>query len=143
MSNDAPEADDGSAGSEHIAGPATSLFRSLTDFVATLVSLVQTRVELLTTELQEEVQRAAVLVVYAFVALLAAMIGLLFGALTVVFIYWDTHRVLAALLVTVAFFVLAVTAVLILLAKVRAQPRMLDATLSELKKDAARLRDRE
>ena len=38
---------------------AGGLLRSLTRMLATLVALAQTRLELLTTELQEEVQRAA------------------------------------------------------------------------------------
>jgi len=116
-------------------GAATGLFRSLTNLAATLIGLAQTRLELLTTELQEEVQRAAGLVVWAFVALLAAMIALFFGGLTIVLAYWDTHRVLAALLVTAAFVVFAIVAVLAIVAKMNAHPRFLDATLTELAKD--------
>jgi len=123
-------------------GLASGLFRSITQFVASLVSLTQTRLELLTTELQEEVQRVASLAIYAFVALLAAMLGLFFLGLAIVIVFWDTHRVLAAWLVTGTFFALAVVAVIILIAKTRSQPPLLDATLSELKKDAAQLRER-
>jgi len=127
---------------ESYQGLASGLFRSITQFVASLVTLTQTRLELLTTELQEEVQRVASLAIYAFVALLAAMLGLFFLGLATVIVFWDTHRVLAAWLVTATFFVLAVIAVVILVAKTRSQPPILDATLSELKKDAARLRER-
>jgi len=123
-------------------GAATGLFRSLTTLVATLLTVAQTRLELLTTELQEEVQRAAGLVVWAFVALLAGMIGLFMGALTIVFIYWDTHRVLAAVLATCAFFFFAGIAVSILMLKINARPRFLDATLTELAKDGESLRNR-
>ncbi|MBC7984905.1 MAG: phage holin family protein [Candidatus Obscuribacterales bacterium] len=144
MSNsDNPNAGSDDAGSSaSVVGQASGLFRSLTQLIATLVTLAQTRLELLTVELQEEVQRAAALALYGFVALLAAMLGLFFGAFTIVFIYWDTHRILAAGLVTLTFFALAAIAVFALLAKIRAQPRFLDATLSELKKDTESLRDR-
>ncbi len=125
--------------SDQAPGAATGLFRSLTNLVATLVTLAQTRLELLTTELQEEVQRAAGLVVWALVAMLAGMMGLIFGGLTVVFLYWDTHRVLAALLVTAALFAFAAIAVFMLVAKINARPRFLDATLTELAKDATSL----
>jgi len=133
------------ASSENAApapGAATGLFRSLTNLFATLVTLAQTRLELLTTELQEEVQRAAGLIVWAFVALLAGMIGLILGGLTIVFVYWDTHRVLAALLVTASFFAFALVAVLVLVAKVNSRPRFLDATLTELARDSKSLADR-
>lgn len=123
-------------------GQASGLLRSLSQVLATLVTLAQTRLELLTVELQEEVQRAASLAMVGFVALLAAVLGLLFGGLTVVFIFWDTHRVLAASLVTLVFFAVAGAAVGMLMAKLRAQRRPLDATLSELKKDAESLRAR-
>jgi uncharacterized membrane protein YqjE len=128
--------------SPQATGLAAGLFRSITQFVASLVALTQTRLELLTTELQEEVQRVASLAIYAFVALLAAMLGLFFLGLAVVIVYWETHRVLAAWLVTAAFFTLAIVAVGVLIVKAKSQPPILDATLSELKKDAAQLRER-
>jgi uncharacterized membrane protein YqjE len=133
---------DADASSSPGSGIASGLFHSITQFVASLIALTQTRLELLTTELQEEIQRVASLAIYAFVALLAAMLGLFFGGLAIVMVYWDTHRVLAASLVTLTFLTIAVVAVLILMAKVRAQPPILDATLNELKKDAAQLRER-
>ena len=126
------------------AGSSVSgLFKSVRNLLATLVAIAQTRLELLTTELQEEVQRAASLVLWTFIALLTAMLGLLFGALTIVFVYWDTHRILATLLVTLAFFVFAASAVLTLVAKVNSRPRLLDATLTELAKDSHLLREDE
>ncbi len=121
-------------------GAATGLFGSLSRLMGTLVAIVQTRLELLTTELQEEVHRAATLVLWALIALFTAIIGLFLGGLTIVFVYWDTHRVLAAVLVTTAFFVLAAIAVLILMLKIQAHKRFLDTTLTELAKDSEALR---
>ena len=120
-------------------GAATGLFRSLSNLFATLVTLAQTRLELLTTELHEEVQHAVGVAIWAFVVLLAAMIGLILGGLTIVFVYWDTHRVLAATLVTAAFFAVALVAALVLIAKINARPRFLDATLTELARDSESL----
>lgn len=123
-------------------GPAGSLFDSLRNLLASFVTIAQTRLDLLTTEVQEEVQRAAVLLIWAFIALLSGLMGLLLGALTVIFFFWDTHRVLAALLTTSIFVVVAIAAVLVLVAKIRTKPRMLDATLSELARDRDQLRSR-
>ena len=122
------------------SGTTTGLFKSLSRLVATLVTIVQTRLELLTTELQEEVHRAATLVLWALIALFTAIIGLFIGGLTIVFVYWDTHRVLASILVTAAFFVFAGIAVFILMLKIQAHKRFLDATLTELAKDTEALR---
>jgi uncharacterized membrane protein YqjE len=126
----------------HIPGAATGLFRSLTNLFATLVTLAQTRLELLTTELQEEVQRVVGLVVWGLVALLAGMIGLILGGLTIIFLNWETHRMLAALLVTATFFLIAAVAAMVLVTKVNARPRFLDATLTELARDGESLRNK-
>jgi uncharacterized membrane protein YqjE len=122
------------------SGLTGGLFQSLSSFVATLVTVAHTRLQLLTTELQEEVQRAAQLLVWAFIALFAAMMALFLGALTVVFVFWETHRLLAALVMTGVLLALAIGAALVLQAKIKSKPPMLDNTLAELAKDRDQLR---
>lgn len=120
-------------------GPVRGLFQSIAAMFATIVAIAQTRLELLTTELQEEMHRVAEILVWTLIALLSAGIGLFLFALVIIFVFWDTHRVLASVVVTAAFFVLAGVAALVLRAKVRGKPRMLDATLAELAKDRENL----
>jgi uncharacterized membrane protein YqjE len=60
-------------------------------------------------------------------------------ALVIIFVFWDTHRLLASIAVTSVFFAIAAIAGLVLSAKVRSKPPLLDATLAELKKDRASL----
>jgi len=124
------------------SGPATGLLQSLNNFVGTLVGIGHTRLQLLTTELQEEVREVGQILVFSFVALFAAMMALFLGALTVIFVFWDTHRILAALLMTATFLAIAAIAGLILLKKMREKPPLLDATLAELAKDRDQLRAR-
>jgi uncharacterized membrane protein YqjE len=132
MSEDVPPAEP--------APLAMGLLSSLGNLAATLVGIAHTRLQLLTTELQEEVQRAAQVLIWSAIALLAGMLAVFLGALTVIFYYWDTHRLLASLLVTGAFFALALIAVTVLMAKLRVKPQLLDATLNELKRDHQHLR---
>lgn len=122
------------------SGTTAGLFAALSRLLTTFVAIVQTRVQLLSTEIQEEVHRAAAMALWALLALFTALIGLMFGGLTIVFAFWDTHRVLAALLVTGGFLVFAGIAVMILLLKAQAHQRFLDATLTELARDAEALR---
>jgi uncharacterized membrane protein YqjE len=124
---------------EEPAGPVSGLFRSLANLLATAVAIAQTRLELLSTELQEEVHHAAGILVWIAIAVLAAGIGLFTLTLLVVFIFWDTHRVLAAVVMTSTFFVIAAAAALVMRAKIRSKPRLLDATLAELSRDRASL----
>jgi uncharacterized membrane protein YqjE len=116
--------------------------QSLTQVVATLLTMAQTRLELLTTELQEEIQRAASILLWAFVALFTAGIGLFLLALVFIFAFWDTHRIAVSILVTLLFFGIAVVAALLLRKQLRSRPRLLDATLTELARDKQRLDDR-
>jgi uncharacterized membrane protein YqjE len=123
-------------------GPVTGLFKSLTQLLATVIATAQTRLELFTTELQQEIHRAAEILLYAFVALSAAGIGLFLAALVTIFVFWDTHRLLVSVLVTVLFFTIAIIAGLILLAKLRSKQPMLHGTLAELAKDREHLKSR-
>jgi uncharacterized membrane protein YqjE len=127
------------SGSE-AAGLAGGLFQSLSGFVGTLVNVAQTRLQLLTTELQEEVQRAAQMLIWAFIALFAALLGLFLGALAIIFAFWDTHRLAAALVMTGILLAIAAGAGLVLRTKLATRPPMLDATLAELAKDREQLR---
>jgi uncharacterized membrane protein YqjE len=123
-------------------GPVAGLFASVAALLATAIGIAQTRLELLTTELQEEVHRVAEIMVYTAIALLAAGVGLFLLALVIIFVFWDTHRLAASIAVTGAVFLIAILAGLVLRAKVRAKPPMLDATIAELKKDRASLMSR-
>lgn len=130
MSYDEPEAE---------VGPVGSLIGSLKNALSTLLGIAQTRLEIISTELQEEVGRAADLLVWAFVALFAAGIGLFLGALVLIFAFWETHRVLVSVLMVSFFFVLAIAAALVLRSKLRNGPRPFDATIAELKRDREHL----
>jgi uncharacterized membrane protein YqjE len=127
---------------EPVSGPVGGLLASLAHMLATVIGIAQTRLELLTTELQEEVHRVAEIMVYSLIALLSAGVGLFLLALVVIFLFWDTHRLLASIAVTGVFFLIAVVSGLILRSKVRAKPPMLNATIAELKKDRASLMSR-
>jgi uncharacterized membrane protein YqjE len=116
-------------------GPIRGLFRSLANLLATALAIAQTRVELLSTEIQGEVHRVAEIMVWTLVVLLSAGIGLFLLALVVIFIFWDTHRVAAAVAVTGVFLGVSAVGGLVLRAKIKGKPRLLDATLTELAKD--------
>jgi uncharacterized membrane protein YqjE len=116
-------------------GPVHNLFRSGANLLATMLAIAQTRLELLTTELQEEVHRAAEILMLMLVVLVAAGLGLFMTALVIIFVLWDTHRLLASVMTTGFFFVIALLAGVVLRAKIKSKPRMLDATIAELAKD--------
>jgi uncharacterized membrane protein YqjE len=128
------------SGMEESPGPATSLLRSLVQLGGTLLATAQTRVELLTTELSEDVERGIRILLWGFVALLAGILGALLAGITLILYFWDTHRLGAAVGVTLAFLLLAVVAGWVSRERLREKPRLLDATRSELRHDVEVLR---
>ncbi|MEO8225620.1 MAG: phage holin family protein [Gammaproteobacteria bacterium] len=118
------------------------MIASFSGLLATVVSIGRTRLELLTVELREEVQRVAELLVWGAVALLAAGGGVLFAGLAIIFAFWDTHRLLAAVLVVVGYFVIAAGAALLVRSRLRSRRPFLAATLGELVRDEDELRGR-
>lgn len=121
------------------SGPAGRFFASARRLLATMLAIGHTRIELLSVELQLELQRALQLFVWAAVAVLAGGIGLLLAGVTVIIAFWDTHRLLAAVLVTMAFLGLALGAIAVAAHKLRTRPPPLEGTLAELARDQERL----
>jgi len=103
--------------------------------LATLVAIVSTRIELFTTEIEEEIQRAAGILLWALVALFFGSLTVLMIAFTVIIIFWDDHRILAAVLVTVTFLLATVIFGLLARARLKSKGRFMEASLRELKRD--------
>ena len=102
---------------------------------ATLVAMVHTRLELAAVEVQEEAQRLAGYLVSLLLAVFLLSSAILFAALFVVVLFWDSYRLLAVGGMTL----LLAGGGLLLLARVKAsfqnRPPLLSATLAELRKD--------
>jgi uncharacterized membrane protein YqjE len=120
-------------------GPVSGLFKSLSNLFATLIAIAQTRIELITNELQSEVRHSAEIIVWTLVALLAASMGFLAAALLIVVLLWNSHRLAASISVIAFFFAIAGIATIVLRARLRAKPRLLAATRAELAKDREQL----
>jgi uncharacterized membrane protein YqjE len=110
--------------------------------LATSIELVQNRLELIVVELEEEIHRLAVTLLWSIVGILAGGLTALLLALTIVIAFWDTHRLLAASLVTAAFALLTAAAVYVVRQRSAQRPGLLAATLTELQRDARSLRRR-
>lgn len=102
--------------------------------------MAHTRLELAFLELQEGLESLVGLVLWSAIAVLAGGMGLLFGGLALIFTFWDTHRILVAVLLMVGFLLLAVIAAWAALVKVQIQRNLFSATTSELAKDRSALR---
>ncbi len=122
--------------------PPPGLFESLRSMLATSIELVQNRLELVVVELEEEIHRLAVTLLWSIVGILAGGLTALLLALTIVIAFWDTHRLLAASLVTAVFALLTGAALYVVRQRSAQRPGLLAATLTELRRDARSLRRR-
>lgn len=119
------------------AGPSArpSLMDSAKRMLATLIALVHTRLELFTTEIEEEIHRAASVLLWALVALFFGSLFVMMIGFTVIVVFWDDHRVLAASVVTGAYLLGTVVFGLLARARLRAKTRFMAASIDELKRD--------
>ena len=122
--------------------PRVGLFDSLKALLATLVGIAHTRVELISTEVEEQFARLVSLLAWGLVAVFFAFTGVILSAIALIVLFWDSNRVLAAAALAAAFVLLAVIAVLGFIAKARARPRLFEASLDELAKDRSQLDSR-
>lgn len=133
-----PRADQGPAEEEEAHRPH-GLFDSLRALLATAAELLQTRLELAGTEVEEQVARLASLLIWSIVALFLGFTAIVLIAIALIVAFWDTHRVLVAGGLAGLFAILAGAALANLSAQLRDRPRLFQATLDELAKDRQRL----
>lgn len=110
---------------------------------ASLLALVQARVELAGVELAEEAEHGKRLVVLAVVAAFFLGAGLVLLAFLVVVLFWDTHRLAAIAGVTLAYSGVGAWALLRLRRIARERPPPFSATRSEFRNDLDMIRGRD
>lgn len=116
------------------------LFTSLRGFATTAVALLRTRLELLKVEAQEEIGRIISLLMWGIAAVLLGTAGLVFAAVFLTVLLWDSHRLLALGIFAALFIAAAMVAINTVLRLVRKGSQLLSASLAELRRDEATLR---
>ncbi len=119
---------------------SVGLLDSLRRLAETAAGVAETRLALLSTDLEEAARRFAAFVLWGAVALFFFSLGVLLAAVFVVVLFWDSHRLLAIAAASALFFAASVIVVTLLGRASRTQARLFSATLGELAKDRAALR---
>lgn len=118
----------------------SGLLGSVRRLGATMLGMVQTRLELLSTEAEEHVVRLSRLCVLAACALMLVTLGLLVATLFVLILFWDTHRLAAAAALALMYLGGGIAVALYARREARSQPRLFAASLGELAKDRHELK---
>jgi uncharacterized membrane protein YqjE len=112
----------------------------LRGLLADVIELVQVRLELFTLEARQELARLTWMAVLAVLAVVFAGFGLVFLALFLTVLLWDSQRLLALGIFTVIFLGGGLTLALLVWQRVRQGVQMFAATREELRRDHERLR---
>lgn len=120
--------------------PGKSLGSRLRDYAAGALGILQTRLELLATELQEEKLRLGTLLGYAATAFFFLGFGAVLLALFLTVLLWDSHRLLALGVFTAVFLAIGIIAALAAARIGRQGTRLFSASIAELAQDREMIR---
>jgi uncharacterized membrane protein YqjE len=123
-----------------MSAPPTRLSASLKGLTATVLELLQLRLELLSVEAQEEVLRVGSLLVYGALAVAFVALGLGFLAMLITVALWDTHRLLPLAVFAGLFLGLGCVSTWLARERMRSGTKLFSATVEELKQDREGLR---
>ena len=124
------------------SGQRGGLLDSVKTLAATLVAMGHTRLELLSTEIEEERVRLISMLLWTLVALFCVALCIVLLTLLMVVVFWDTHRLLVLGILALLFLLGAVMAGRVVLNNAKAKPRLFASSLAELSKDREQLTTR-
>lgn len=115
------------------------LLDSVKTLVATLLAMGQTRLELLSNDIEEERAWLTSMMVWILIALFFAALVVILATLLVVVVFWDTNRLLALSIMIGIFVVGTGIAWRVVFNMSRSKPRLFSASLAEMSKDLDQL----
>ncbi len=120
--------------------PPERLAVSLRGFAASLIEFLAVRLELASVEAREETLRLGELMLYGAIALVLLSLGLIFLAVLLTVLLWDSHRLLALAVFSAIFLTLGAVAFVAARARLSQGSRLWGASLAELERDKESLR---
>ena len=123
---------------------AGGLLAAIRDLALTVVALLQTRLEIFASEVEEERLRLRLreFLWFAVATVFCLGFAIVLAAVFIVALLWDSFGVFAFGALCLAFLALGIGLAMSLRARARSRPRLFAATLGELAKDRERLEPR-
>lgn len=116
-----------------------NLLSSLKNLVSTGASIAQTRLELLSTDVQIARSKFFSALVLIACTLFFLFFGLVMLALLIVIYSWESDRMMALSLLTSGFLVIGLVLAFVLLRSLKTMPKLFEASIAELAKDRQEL----
>jgi len=121
------------------AKDAPGMLDSAKRLLTTLVEIVETRLEIVANELEEQRVRFAQWVAVILATALLSGLAVFFASLFVVAMFWDTYRLGVVGGLALFYLVLAIIAAMVLRRRIKHRPHVFATILAELRKDRERL----
>jgi uncharacterized membrane protein YqjE len=113
---------------------------SVSRLAATLIAILQTRVQLVATEIEEESLRYFSYLIFSLAAMFCFGVAILLGVMLTVMLFWDTYRVAALSVLMVLFGIVGVALGRWVREQYRLKPALLGHSLTELSRDTELLK---
>jgi len=117
------------------------LLASLRQMFGTVLEIIQTRIEIVANEFEEEREHLQSMVLQGLVAFLLFAVGLLLLTLFVILLFWEEQRLVVIGIFAGVYLFLGIFGILRVRSKQKRRPRLLSATLDELRQDRDDLRN--
>jgi uncharacterized membrane protein YqjE len=115
------------------------ILSALKNLISTGISIAQTRLELLSTDVQIARSKFISLLVMIIFTLFFLFFGLVMLALLIVIYSWESNRIWALSLLTASFLTIGLVLALVVLRSLKTMPKLFEATISEFSKDRQEL----
>jgi uncharacterized membrane protein YqjE len=116
-----------------------NLLSSLKNIVATGAAIAQTRLELLSIDVQIARSKFISLLVMVVCALFFLFFGLVMLSLLIVIYSWETNRMLALGLLTIGFIGIGLILTFLVIRSLQTMPKLFEASIAEFAKDREEL----
>jgi uncharacterized membrane protein YqjE len=116
-----------------------NLLSSIKNLAATGASIAQTRLELLSVDVQIARSKFISLLVMIVCALFFLFFGLVMLSLLIVIYSWESDRMLALSLLTSGFITIGLILAILIVRSLRTMPKLFEASIAELAKDREEL----
>jgi uncharacterized membrane protein YqjE len=116
-----------------------NLLSSIKNLAATGASIAQTRLELLSVDVQIARSKFISLLVMIICALFFLFFGLVMLSLLIVIYSWESDRMLALSLLTSGFIAIGLILAILIMRSLRTMPKLFEASIAELAKDREEL----
>jgi len=119
--------------------PSIGLMDSIRTTLATTAKLVRTRLDIISTELEEQREWLQNLIIFGLAGLFFISLGLVLVTMFVVTIFWETHRVAVLGAFSALYLGVGIWAIITFRNALHRRPKLFSATAEELAKDEAQL----